>query len=78
MIDVRQKNEKVVSETRFGEIRIGDCFYDETAGGLYFKTGAGHGVCLEDGTHADFYEQDRIIEVNVEVRWEFKTVETSA
>ena len=75
MIDVRQKNEKEVSMVRFGEIRIGDCFYDETTvGGLYFKTGAGHAVCLIDGTRADFYEQDRVIEVNVEVVWEFKTV----
>ena len=78
MIDVRQKNERVVSEVRFEDIRIGDCFYEEDTNGLWFKILADKAVCLEDGSMADFPCHDRVTEVNVEVRWEFKTVETSA
>lgn len=74
MIDVRQKNERVVSVVRFEEIRIGDCFYEEETNGLWFKISADNAVCLMDGSMAKFYCQDRVTEVNVEVRWEFKTV----
>ena len=74
MIDVRQKNEKQVSVVQFDDIRIGDCFYDETTDGLWFKTLPNHAICLMDGTAAEFYWQDRVTEVNVEVRWEFKTI----
>ena len=75
MIDVRHKDEKQVSEVRFEEIRIGDCFYDNGHyGGLFFKISEDKAVCLEDGTSAEYYAQDRVTEVNVEVRWEFKTV----
>ena len=74
MIDVRHKDEKQVSEVRFEEIRIGDCFYDDDNEGLYFKIAEDKAVCLEDGTKTEYYAQDRVTEVNVEVRWEFKPV----
>ena len=74
MIDVRQKNERVVSVVQFDEIRIGDCFYDETTDMLWLKTDIGTAICLENGAMDAFHNQDRVTEVNVEVRWEFKTV----
>lgn len=74
MIDIRQKSERVVSEVRFEEIRIGDCFYEEETNGLWFKTADDMAACLEDGSTAGFSFNDRVTEVNVEVRWELKTV----